>query len=75
MRPAALLVNNDGYYLLGYDKRDRRKLYRIDRMSHVSMHTERYQELPEKLDAKMTQLSLFLIQEMLLKELKNEREK
>lgn len=57
VRPAALLVNNDGYYLLGYDKRDRRKLYRIDRMSHVSMHTERYQELPEKLDAKMTQLS------------------
>ena len=57
VRPAALVINNDEYYLLGYDKRDRRKLYRIDRMSHVSMHTERYQELPEKLDGKMPQLS------------------
>lgn len=57
VRPAALLINNEAYYLLGYDRRDRRKLYRIDRMSHVSMHTERFQDLPEKLDEKMAQLS------------------
>lgn len=57
VRPAALLINNEAYYLLGYDRRDRRKLYRIDRMSHVSMHAERFQDLPEKLDAKMVQLS------------------
>ncbi|MBQ4581448.1 MAG: WYL domain-containing protein [Clostridia bacterium] len=57
VRPAALLVNNDGYYLLGYDKRDRRKLYRIDRMSHVVVHAERFESLPEKVDNKMAQLA------------------
>ena len=57
VRPAALLINHEEYYLLGYDKRDRRKLYRIDRMSHVTMQAERYQELPEKLDSKITQFS------------------
>lgn len=56
VRPAAMVVINDLYYLLGYDKRDRRKLYRIDRMSHV-VKAERFESLPEKVDNKMAQLA------------------
>ena len=57
VRPAAMVIINDLYYLLGYDKRDRRKLYRIDRMSHVVVHAERFESLPEKVDNKMAQLA------------------
>lgn len=57
VRPAAMVMINDLYYLLGYDKRDRRKLYRIDRMSHVVVHAERFESLPEKVDNKMAQLA------------------
>lgn len=57
VRPAALLIINDVYYLLGYDKRDKRKLFRVDRMSHVDIHSERFQELPEKIDSKVAQLA------------------
>ena len=57
VRPAAMVTINDLYYLLGYDKRDRRKLYRIDRMSHVVIQAERFESLPEKVDNKMAQLS------------------
>lgn len=57
VRPAALLVINDVYYLLGYDKRDKRKLYRVDRMSHVDIHSESFRGLPEKLDSRVAQLA------------------
>ena len=57
VRPAALLVISDVYYLLGYDKRDNRKLFRVDRMSHVDIHSESYRELPEKIDSKVAQLA------------------
>ena len=57
VRPAAMVMINDLYYLLGYDKRDRRRLYRIDRMSHVVVHAERFESLPEKVDNKMAQLA------------------
>ena len=56
VRPAALLIINDVYYLLAYDKRDHRKLFRVDRMSHVDLHTERYQYLPERLTPQLSRL-------------------
>lgn len=57
VRPGALLIINDVYYLLGYDKRDKRKLFRVDRMSHVDIHSEGFKALPEKLDNKVAQLA------------------
>ena len=57
VRPAALLIINDVYYLLAYDKRDHRKLFRVDRMSHVDLHTERYQYLPERLTPQLSRLA------------------
>lgn len=49
VRPSALLIINDIYYLLAYDKRDHRKLFRVDRMSHVDLHSEGFHSLPEVL--------------------------
>ena len=57
VRPAALLIINDVYYLLAYDKRDHRKLFRVDRMSHVDLHTERFQYLPERLTPQLSRLA------------------
>ncbi len=57
VRPAALLIINEVYYLLGYDKRNKRKLHRVDRMSHVELHAETFRELPEKIDSKVAQLA------------------
>ena len=57
VRPAALLVINDVYYLLGYDRRNKRKLHRVDIMSHVEIHSESFRDLPEKIDNKVAQLA------------------
>lgn len=57
VRPAALLIINDVYYLLGYDKRDHRKLFRVDRMSHVDIHSEGFQYLPEPLTPQLSRLA------------------
>lgn len=57
VRPAAMVTINDFYYLLGYDRRDRGKLYRIDRMSHVNIHSEKFGDLPEKVETKMARIA------------------
>ena len=57
VRPAALLIINDVYYLLAYDKRDHRKLFRVDRMSHVDVHSEGFQYLPEALTPQLSRLA------------------
>ena len=57
VRPAALLIINDVYYLLAYDKRDHRKLFRIERMSHVDIHSEGFQHLPEQLTPQLARLA------------------
>jgi len=57
VRPAALLIINDVYYLLAYDKRDHRKLFRVDRMSHVDIHSEGFQYLPEQLKPQLSRLA------------------
>ena len=57
VRPSALLIINDVYYLLAYDKRDHRKLFRVDRMSHVDVHSEGFQYLPEALTPQLSRLA------------------
>lgn len=57
VRPAALLIINDIYYLLAYDKRNKRKLFRVDRMSHVDIHSESFQTLPEKVSPQPSRLA------------------
>ena len=57
VRPAALMIINDVYYLLAYDKRDTRKMFRIDRMSHVVIHSEGFQYLPEKVTFQVSRLA------------------